>query len=123
MPPKAAIINKDAAKRLRLVREYLNLSQADLSEATGVNQSTIAKMELGHTAITSYILERLFIKFNISPLYIVVGKEGIEYKVEKKTLITDTRQLRAEMLVMRAELEKAKQDINILSRSNLVPKS
>lgn len=118
MTPRPVIVDKQAAKRLVIVRKYLKLSQVDLAEACGTIQSTISKMELGILDMQQFFIKALFMKFNISPTYLIAGEGPIEYRKEDKTLITDTRELRLEIEVLRGEILKMKQDIRILSQVN-----
>lgn len=118
MTPRPVIVDKQAAKRLVIVRKYLKLSQVDIAAACGTIQPTISKMELGILDMQQFFIKALFFKFNISPTYLIAGEGPIEYKKEDKTLITDTRELRLEIEVLRGELLKMKQDIRILSQQN-----
>lgn len=120
MAPRPAIIDQQAAGRLAIVRDYLGkkykkLSQGEIAAKCETTQSSISKMERGDIDIPRHVLKALFIHFNISPNYIVAGVGSIEYKKESKTLVTDTRELRAEIEILSAKLNKLEGDLRILS--------
>lgn len=121
MAPRPAIIDPQAAGRLALVLDYLGkkykkLSQGDMAENCQTTQSSVSKMIRGEISIPFHVLKGLFIHYNINPNYILIGKEcPIEYKKESKTLVTDTRELRAEIEILSAKLNKLEGDLRILS--------
>lgn len=124
MSPEQVKIDQGAAKRFGMVRTHLKnktgkMLQSDLAEVCGVTQGMIGHMENGRREITFNVLSILFTKFNINPSFIIIGgDEEIEYKKPSKTLITDTRELRAEIEILRARIKKMEQDIRILSQVN-----
>lgn len=128
MPPRPAIIDKQAAGRLAIVRDYLGkkykkLSQGEIAVKCETTQSSISKMERGDIDIPQHVLKGLFIHFNINPNYIIIGKDcTIEFKKETKTLVTDTRELRAEIEILSANMRKMQEDIRIISQGKTVTK-
>lgn len=61
--------------RLREVREYLNLSQQDVSSATGIARSAISDIERGQRKVDSLEL-RKFSKLYRYPVGYLLGEEG-----------------------------------------------
>jgi len=115
MPLKSPIIDQLAAKRLGIARKHLKLNQADFASAAGVDQSMISRMEKGTKEITFGVLKNLFISKNISPSYILANDSSIVQAKESDSLITNIRDLRAEIEVMKAELTAVKQNVRMLT--------
>ncbi|MBE5742463.1 MAG: helix-turn-helix transcriptional regulator [Clostridiales bacterium] len=57
--------------RLKELRTQLSLSQMELSKATGISQSAIAKWELGKTEPTASAIITLALFFNESSDYLL----------------------------------------------------
>lgn len=115
-------IDQAAAKRFAMVRAYLKtklgkMSQTDIGEVCGVTQGMIAHIENGIREIPFSALKALYLKYNISPTYIIAGDVKIEPAKADKTLLTDTADLRAEIEILRAQIKKMEQDIRILSQN------
>jgi len=119
--PAETNIDQAAAKRFAMVRTYLKnklgkMSQTDMGELCGVTQGMIGHIENGIREIPFSALKALYLKYNISPTYIIAGDGKIEPNKADKTLITDTADLRAEIEILNARIKKMEQDIRILSQ-------
>lgn len=67
----------DLGKRLREVREYLNLSQNDVATGTGIPRSAISDIERGQRKVDSLELKR-FAKLYRYPVSYLLGEESPE---------------------------------------------
>lgn len=123
MPTETNQIDQGAAKRFKLVRTHLKkklgrMSQTDIGEVCGLTQGMIGHIENGIREIPFLALKRLYLKYNISPTYIIAGDGKIEPDKAEKTLLTDTADLRSEIEVLAGRMKKMEQDIRILSQSS-----
>ena len=66
---------RDTARRLREVREYLNLSQQYLSDQTGIPRSAISDIERGERRVSAIELRRLADVFGYRVGYFVGEEE------------------------------------------------
>lgn len=97
------------AKRFRLVRKHLKLSQPDMATVCEVSQAHISYIENGLRDIPSNILSALYRKKNINPLYLLGESVPIEYQKEP-----GQKQLLTIMLNMQADIEAMKAEMTIL---------
>lgn len=59
---------------LKAVREYLSLSQGELSEKIGIDQGRLSKIESGKIQVSAITAYNLAVKLNVNPNYLL----GIE---------------------------------------------
>lgn len=116
-------IDQGAAKRFKLVRAYLkkktgSMSQAQLADACGLTQGMIGHIENGIREIPYPALKALYVKYNISPLYIIAGGVKIEVDKAEKASLASTIDIRSEIEILSARMKKMEQDIRILSQNN-----
>lgn len=116
MPAKSEPIDLQKAKRFKLVREYLKLNQVEMASDCRITQPQIARMEGGTRYISDEIVKILFTQHNVSPTYIIAGVGGIEYKIEKQTLIKDIRSLREDTEVLKAQVRMLTNFINEIKK-------
>ncbi len=64
---------RDLGARLREIREYLNLSQADVAAATGIARSAVSDIERGQRKVDSLEL-RKFSKLYRYPVSYILGE-------------------------------------------------
>ena len=69
--------------RIRDLREDRDIKQAELAEATGINQQTISNYETGKTIPDAYALIRLADFFGVSVDYLI-GRVDIDLFTEKR---------------------------------------
>ena len=69
--------------RIRDLREDANLKQAELAEATGIDQRTISNYETGKTHPDSYALIKLADYFQVSIDYLV-GRTDYDFSSAAK---------------------------------------
>lgn len=55
--------------KLKIIRQSLGLSQSEMAVAIGIKQSHYSNLESDKKNMTSHLIETLFSKFNISPLW------------------------------------------------------
>lgn len=71
-------------QRIKYKREELNISQTDLANQIGVSKQTLYKYENDIiTNIPSDIIEKLSLKLNVSPAYIMGWEFAVDYNPEK----------------------------------------
>jgi len=81
------------AQRLRVARAYRGLSQTELSEASGIHNVQISKLERGITKeITGRTLRALCLALRISPRYILGMSDDIEGESKPTALATAGRE-------------------------------
>lgn len=121
MKTEQTSIDQEAAKRFLLVMEYLKKkydisSQTELAKACGVTQGMIGHIVNGRRAVPFDMMKLLYIRYGILPTFIVAGAGPMSTSEDGKTLVTDTRELRAEIEVLSARMKKMEQDMRILSQ-------
>lgn len=122
MPTEQTSIDQEAAKRFVLVKEYLKKkhsisSQTELANACGVTQGMIGHIVNGRRAVPFDMMKLLYIRYGILPTFIVAGAGPMSTTESNKTLVTDTRELRAEIEVLSARIQRMEQDMRILSKN------
>lgn len=105
MPSKTPSIDKAAAKRFYLVRKFLKLNQEGMAELCEISQSMVSLIEKGEREIPQSVFKILFLKRNINPAYIIVGGVELEYRKVEKGLMTNVRDLKAEIEIMKADIK------------------
>ena len=84
--------------RIRDLREDMDIKQAELAEATGINQQTISNYETGKTIPDAYALVQLADFFGVSIDYLV-GRVDIDLYTEKhRTALIENIQQQLEEL-------------------------
>ena len=72
-------LNKDfnilVGRRIRQTRALLSLSREKFSEKCGISTSFLADIELGNKGLSVETLHRICISANISPAYVILGKD------------------------------------------------
>lgn len=125
MSTEPFLADPDIAKRFSIVVDYVKKkhdidTQSKLAAIFNLSQPLMSLVIKGKRAVTIDMLKVLFIRFNINPLFVILGgDEKIEYRKEDKTLITDTRELRTEIVMLSARMQKMEQDLRILSQKQL----
>ncbi len=69
--------NFDLNKRFRVIREIVDLNQADFAGKLGYKQSTISKIENNKTPVTDDIINEIHSVFQISKVWIKTGKGSV----------------------------------------------
>jgi len=104
-PKTPHLIDQQAAKRFKLVRKFLKLNQSETAEICGSSQAMISKIEKGVKEIPQQAIKMLFIKKNISADYLINGSVNMEFKKSGGSeLVTNIRELQAEMEIMKSQL-------------------
>lgn len=104
MSSKSPQIDQQAAKRLLLVRQHLGLNQEEMAELCDLSQGMVSYIEKGKREIPQNVFKILFIRKNISPVYILAGVGPIEYKKIKADY--DLQDLKTEIEIIKGQLEK-----------------
>lgn len=68
-------IQLESKRRIRRTREALGLSQAKFAEKVNMSTEAYRRIEVGPVNIPIELLYEIENKFNISPTYIISGKE------------------------------------------------
>jgi transcriptional regulator with XRE-family HTH domain len=69
------------SKKIKEVRESLQMTQAEFASELGVKQSYYSEIERGKKDLTSKMLRTLFLKLGISPLWYFFNKGSLMYAV------------------------------------------
>jgi hypothetical protein len=72
-----------------------------------ISQGMVSLIEKGEREISQAVFKILFIKKNISPMYLIVGEGTIENRKEDKgsSLVTNLKDLKAEIEVMKSQIK------------------
>ena len=82
---KMPTLYKNLGFKVKKLREKINISQASLAEALGVDRVTISKIENGERKIYAEEIKKLSEYFNVSSDVLLDLKEDIEVIIEKNT--------------------------------------
>lgn len=115
MSQRSANPDLEMASRLIMVRKYLKLTQGELGEVVGLSQPMIAQIEKGVKEAPVSVFKMLFLKHNISPLFMMALDTKMEAKKVKKDLIPDLSELLADMEIMKAQVKQLEQALKIKS--------
>jgi transcriptional regulator with XRE-family HTH domain len=105
------------AKRLKIFREYKDLTQTDLAGMIGTTQGMVARYELNVHDIPSSIINMLHTKLNMSLEWFFTGKGKKDYvpgkggiTVDLSTLLTENEMLRLRMDNLEAKYKQLHAD-------------
>lgn len=102
--------NEIIGMRLRKVREDMGLSYLDMASVINVSESQYRKIERGHYCIDAKKLRMFYLKLNIDPLYLLVGRNEREEEICKNIIkeekITKKQVLSQLLELCRKELEE-----------------
>lgn len=104
----------EIGKRIKLLREETNLTQAKIAEYLSLDQSMIAKIEKGERNISSDVIEKLASLFCCSEDYILFGsKQQQKCTISFRTTNLTANDLKALALINKIVLNQFEMD-NIL---------
>jgi transcriptional regulator with XRE-family HTH domain len=119
MGATAAVIDQQAAKRFTLIRKHLKLNQTELAEACNISQSAVAKIEGSSLDIPQAVIKVLYIKFNISPVYLVAGEPPMVYKKQNvSSLVKSIPDLQADVEMLKGQVKLLTNFINEIRSSS-----
>ena len=75
--------NVEIGMRLRIIRENLGRSQAELVEILDVSDDHYRKIESGTTGLTLEKVRILYERLHIDPSYLLVGEKMEEFDLDK----------------------------------------
>jgi transcriptional regulator with XRE-family HTH domain len=97
------------AKNFKLIRtEVLKLKQGDMAALCGISQPMVTHIENGNRELPIHAVKNLYLKKNISPLFILANQGPKEYQKKDDNLITSITDLRTEIEIMKGEIERLK---------------
>ncbi len=70
-------------KRLKKIRNALNMTQAEFGEKIGLSQNTIANYECGRRALTEQTVKSICREFNVNRDWLLEGKEPMFIEINK----------------------------------------
>ncbi|UZW12880.1 helix-turn-helix transcriptional regulator [Clostridium pasteurianum] len=79
------IDNKAVGERIRIEREFLNLTRDEFSESISISNIFLSQIERGERQMSINTLIKIANKLNLSIDYIIYGNDSI--KVDKDTII------------------------------------
>ena len=71
-------------KRIRILREILNLKQSEFANAIGLTTSSVSDMERNQAPITERTIIAIYSKFKVNEEWLRNGKEPIFLEYDKK---------------------------------------
>jgi len=102
-----------AGEKLRLLREILNLTQADLGAKLGVNLKTIGDNERGKYTISYETIAQLVNLYNVNPAYFFIADTPMfldipinQDKIKQLSGLVSLNQADAEVILKLIELLK-----------------
>lgn len=79
--------------KLKIVRQSLQLSQSEMAAAIGIKQSHYSNLESDKKNMASHLIETLFNKFNVSPLWFYNNEGDIFVTPQNKKNIISNRNI------------------------------
>lgn len=70
--------------RIREVRHFLNLSQAEFGAKIGIRSSSLSDIENGHCNVTERIIIAICAKFNVNEEWLRTGKGNMFIEEDRK---------------------------------------
>jgi len=104
----------DLAKRLRTMRNKLNLTQSALAERVGITQAYLAELEKGTKRPSLDVLERLCSALNCSADYLLGLSDNKSYRtMREESLPAGLKSLTPEMLRIVAERNISSRELEL----------
>lgn len=108
-------------ERIKILRDYLKLSQEELAKELGLKQGSYSDIERGKNALSGPVMELLRVKFGVNQVWIETGEgamitsqpysQAINKQIAKPSGIIETLQEEIEILQMQVKmLEKQNAD-------------
>lgn len=98
------MIDKKAAGRLKLIYKDFDGNQIDFAKLLGISQSSVSRMMAGEQPITLDVIKELQTKLGYDPMWIVNGTGPAKMQEQKTSLITDIKNLHAEIELLKARV-------------------
>jgi hypothetical protein len=103
------------AERLRMFMEKENISSDEMQTIADKPQSTISKYLNGHLRIPANVVKRLHFKYHLNFNWFYLGTGSMKVKaLEKKDLVTDLTEMKADILQLSSKLLRAEETISKL---------
>lgn len=112
-------------ERLKLIREYLNMSQEQMGKRLGVNKATISRLETGVNKITEQMIKSICREFNINEEWFCNGigemtEETIETIIDELAIKYNLSKLDYETFLNYLKLDNESKEIisKLISKIN-----
>lgn len=89
--------NIEIGERLKVIRQNLGKSQAEIAEILNISDEHYRKLESGSTGLTIDKIKLLYEKLNVDPSWLLVGKPMKEFDLDMY-LVNCSKEQRNELL-------------------------
>lgn len=79
----------EISKRLKQLRKYLDLTQAEFGEKIGVKGNTVTNYENGRRTLSEQTIKSICREFNVSYAWLVEGIEPMFSETDNTTMLID----------------------------------
>jgi transcriptional regulator with XRE-family HTH domain len=110
----------DEAKRFKIFRKKLKLSQNDMSNFLGINQSYISKFESGEYIIPVEVIKKLKLKYHLNYDWFFDGILPIisDTSKDRKDTLNYLGGIKENYDILIKKIEKLEENIKIIARKN-----
>lgn len=98
-------------ERFKQVRKAEGLTQQEMGDILGVNQSMVAKVEKGTLELSGNMMVKLYQNLGVSPLYLLTGQDKVKTVPDSTNVVTYISQLRYELDMLKIKVQELENTI------------